>query len=114
MNTTELVNSLNPEQSAALFIWRDEIVNSISAQHADAASAVNAEREKLAADNAALTAENAALKKTLAEGLAAILNGEHDKLAALAEEAQKSEKQKAIEAAQAEFDAAKAKLYALA
>lgn len=62
---------------------------------------------------ATTTAENAALKQTIADATAAYQAQDHDAIASMITEAAKDERTKAREAAQAEVAAAQAKLDAL-
>lgn len=120
MNTTEFVTSLTSEQMNALIVVRDELMAANAKQNSelgDAHAAIirlkQSELDAKTAELSQVTAQRDALAKLLADAKAAYLSGDHPAVQALIAESEKSEQQKAIEAAEADVKAAEEKLAAL-
>ena len=116
MTNIELLTS-TPNLAAALTAVRDELMVANSDAIANAVAAVNAERESLSAQLfavseslATVTTDRDRIAALLAEASAAFDEGDVAKLTAMRAEAQKNDKQKALDAALAEKAAAEAKI----
>ncbi len=120
MNNEQFLTSLTPEQSPAFILLRDEIMAANLLQNKELGAVKDAEIDGLKsklADNdntiVQLTTERDALKSLLAQAKQLYVDQNHDALAALIIETDKPAKQKALEEAQAELEAAQAKLQEL-
>ena len=117
MTHAEFLNSLTPEQTDAFVSIRDEIQATNAAAMGELSAAKDLEISALTAtvaDQAAqitmLTADLEAANKTISDSKALYVSGNHEAIDAMIKDSEMTQLQKDIAVAQAEADAANAKL----